>query len=187
MWLLTFTGVFDRHPGLKLVITEFPGVWFADTVREMGAVYHNPMVGPNIRAFLSRPPSEYVAEHGSMAASFQSRMEAEMAIDGGFDDRVMWDSDYPHPEGTYRYPEAGKTIPLTRLSMANTFHELPEKSIRRMLGENAIECYGLDMEPLQTVADAIGPSLDEFAAAPDLSLVPPDYVGAAFRSRGSFS
>jgi predicted TIM-barrel fold metal-dependent hydrolase len=186
IWLLTFTGVFERYPALRLVITELPGIWFRDTVREMDAAYYMEML-TEIRDVLPRPPSEYVKENVSMGASFQSRMEAEMAVMDGFDDRVMWGSDYPHPEGTYRFPEDGETVPVNRLAIANTFHELPEPSIRRMLGANIIDCYGLDAAPLQEVADRIGPSMDEFAAPPDLSLVPAGYVGCAFRTRGAYS
>ena len=31
VWWLIFAGVFERHPGLKLVITETPGNWFPPT------------------------------------------------------------------------------------------------------------------------------------------------------------
>jgi len=67
-----------------------------------------------------------------MGASFQSRQEAEMAVMGGFDDRLMWGSDYPHAEGTWTFQEDQADPPLTRLSMANTFHGLPESSVRKM-------------------------------------------------------
>ena len=31
IWWMIFAGVFERHPGLKLVITETPGSWFKST------------------------------------------------------------------------------------------------------------------------------------------------------------
>jgi hypothetical protein len=56
-----------------------------------------------------------------------------------------------------------------------------------MLSGNLIDCFGLDPEPLRAIADRIGPTMDELAAQPDLSLVPSGYTGSAFRSRGAYS
>jgi hypothetical protein len=40
---------------------------------------------------------------------------------------------------------------VTRLSLANTFHGLAESSVRKMCGENAIECFDLDAPALAEV------------------------------------
>jgi predicted TIM-barrel fold metal-dependent hydrolase len=187
MWLLTFTGTFDRHPELKLVITELPGAWFASTIREMEAAFYNPIATGDLRAMLEHPPSYYAEHNLFMGASYQSRQEACMAIDEGFAEHLMWGSDYPHIEGTWRYPESPEEPPLTRLSLANTFHELPEAAVRQMCGENAIRIYQLDPEPLRGIAERIGPTPGELAAAPDLSELPEGYVGFGFRTRGAYS
>jgi predicted TIM-barrel fold metal-dependent hydrolase len=56
LWLLTFTGAFDRHPNLKLVITELPGAWFSSTIREMEATFYNPLTGgPSSNSSSTRP------------------------------------------------------------------------------------------------------------------------------------
>ena len=39
IWWMIFAGVFERHPGLKLVITETPGSWFKSTAEELDGVY----------------------------------------------------------------------------------------------------------------------------------------------------
>ena len=39
VWWLIFAGVFERHPGLKLVITETPGNWFPSTAIELDAIH----------------------------------------------------------------------------------------------------------------------------------------------------
>jgi predicted TIM-barrel fold metal-dependent hydrolase len=186
IWQLIFSGVFDRHPDLKLVLTELPGTWWDVTVRDMDAVFVNPMTR-RVREFLARKPSEYMATNVFMGASFQSRQEAEMAIMAGHDARFMWGSDYPHPEGTWMYTEHPDTDPsLTRLSLANTFHDLPEAAIRRMTGENAITCFGLDAAALAQVAARIGPDLAELRREPDLTAVPERYRGSGFRTVGAF-
>jgi predicted TIM-barrel fold metal-dependent hydrolase len=187
MWLLTFTGAFDRHPDLKLVITELPGAWFASTVREMEATFHNPITSATVQALLEHPPSYYAERNLFMGASYQSRQEACTAVEEGFERHLMWGSDYPHIEGTWRYPERDDEPPTTRLSLANTFHDLPEAAIRRMCGENAIDVYGLDPGPLEVIAARIGPDISELSAAPDLGQVPEGYVGFGFRTRGAYS
>ena len=39
VWWLIFAGVFERHPGLKLVITETPGNWFPPTATELDTLH----------------------------------------------------------------------------------------------------------------------------------------------------
>ncbi|MFI5047668.1 MAG: amidohydrolase family protein [Acidimicrobiia bacterium] len=186
IWLLTFNGTFERHPGLKLVLTELPGTWWGLTVSDMDAAYFNHRAGL-IRETLAKKPSEYVASNIFMGASFQSRQEAEMAVDGGFDDRLMWGSDYPHPEGTWMFTENRDDPSLTQLSMANTFHDLSESSIRKMCGENAVGCYDLDAVALSGIAERIGPDLHDLQTEPDLSLVPESYHGSGFRTIGALA
>jgi predicted TIM-barrel fold metal-dependent hydrolase len=147
MWLLTFTGAFERHPNLKLALTECPGDWWQLTVDDMDAAYFNFRAGA-LREFLPKKPSEYVNANVFLGASFMSRREAEHAVAGGYDDRCMWGSDYPHVEGTWMYTENLEDPSITRLSLANAYHGLPEASIRRMAGGNAFACFGLDVEAL---------------------------------------
>ena len=109
-----------------------------------------------------------------------------MAVVSGFDDRLMWGSDYPHPEGTWLYTENPDDPSLTRLSLANTFHDLPESPVRKMIGQNAIACYGLDTQKLDKVAGRIGPDMTELRSEPDLALVPNNYRGSGFRTIGAF-
>jgi predicted TIM-barrel fold metal-dependent hydrolase len=187
IWLLTFTGAFERHPNLRLVVTELPGAWWTDTVREMDAAYHSYFQGGSVRSALPHEPSYYVKRNIWMCATFQSRAEALGAIEGGHTDRIIWGSDYPHIEGTWRFPESPDEPSISRLSMANTFHDLAENDIRRMAGLNAVECFGLDLATVQPVAERIGPSLSELVTEPDLSGVPEGYRGFGFRSRGAHS
>ena len=140
------------------------------------------------RESLKRKPSEYANSNMWMGASFQSREEAEMAVEGAFATRLMWGSDYPHAEGTWIYSEHPDEDPsLTRLSLANTFHDLPDPAVRAMTGENAIACYDLDADALARIAERVGPQMRELQSAPDLSLVPERYHGSGFRVHGAMS
>ena len=66
----------------------------------------------------------------------------------------MWGSDYPHPEGTW---------PNTGQYLKDTFGGFPRKMGRKILGDNAVEFYGLDRARLQQVADEIGPDSSNFS------------------------
>ena len=68
-------------------------------------------------------------------------------------EQIMWGSDYPHPEGTW---------PHTGDYLKETFADFPEEDGRKILGENAINFYGLDRARLQAVADEIGPETTIF-------------------------
>ena len=67
----------------------------------------------------------------------------------------MWDSDYPHMEGTW---------PHTMESLQATFGPVEEAhEIRARLGGNAASAFGFDTELMQKVADRVGPMLEEIA------------------------
>jgi predicted TIM-barrel fold metal-dependent hydrolase len=169
IWQLIFSGVLERHPKLKVVLTEFLSThWVEGILRDMDTVMldqSNPLSGS-----LKKLPSEYWDTNFFVGASFLAHDEAEQFTGRGMSG-VMWGDDYPHSEGTY---------PFTRESMRTTFAGLPAEHTERMIGMTAAECYGLDIEKLRTVADRIGPTVAELSTRPDTG--PDDaYVGFGFR------
>lgn len=187
VWWLIFAGVFERHPGLKLVITETPGGWFDATAEELDAVwafYDAQRDHPLNRALLEqvpRRPSEYMGSNVFFGASFASPHEVEQAAREGLSSQLLWGSDYPHLEGTFVYDEERAHPSVTRLALRNTFCGVPEADTRAMVGENAIEVYDLDAEALQRIATEIGaPTMDELATPIDA--VPAGASVTAFRS-----
>ena len=113
-YMLCMFGTFEKHPNLKLVITEIPGVSWSAMARNMDSVHYTPVRSQG-REVLPRPPSEYLASNVWLGSSFQSRQEAIDAIDCGAADRFIWGSDYPHPEGTFSYsddPDRASMTPL---------------------------------------------------------------------------
>jgi len=108
----------------------------------------------DFRSYLSMSPGEYFQRNVAVGASCVPRADIELRNIIGID-KMMWGSDYPHPEGTW---------PHTQEYYLNTFAGIPEKDGRKILGENAIAWYGLDRARLQAVADRIGPSSAIFHA-----------------------
>lgn len=155
LWQLIFAGVFERFPGLRLVLTEQGTAWVADRLRAADALVRAARVhGAPWRAFagqaadrLSLLPSEYFARNCYIGASQLMPEEVARRDEIGVG-RIMWGSDYPHSEGSF---------PYTREAMRVTFAEVPEAEVRMMTGQTAAEVYGFDWGPLEAVAGKIGP------------------------------
>jgi predicted TIM-barrel fold metal-dependent hydrolase len=177
IWWLIFFGVFERHPGLKMTITEICGGWVPETVRDMDAIYlmRNQQV---FQRALPKLPSEYWLSNCYATVSFMSHAEAELydALGGR---KFLWGSDYPHAEGTY---------PYTTLSLQKTFAGISHEKTAAMLGKNAIQAFGFDEAKLQGIADRIGPTVNALAEPPAAPLPSPEsgYYGHAFREGTSW-
>lgn len=147
MWQLMLGGVFDRHPKLRLVMSEVRGDWLPATLRHLDGVFEQ--ARPDIPA--KRKPSEYWHEHCLMSLSFVKRSEVAMRHEIGID-TVVFGRDYPHAEGTW---------PNTADWLSDAFAGVPDDELRLMLGENAIRTLGLDRAKLAAVAERIGPTVTD--------------------------
>jgi predicted TIM-barrel fold metal-dependent hydrolase len=175
IWQLIFSGALERHPRLKVVVTEFfNSHWIEGTLRDMDFAALDP-INPSIHNRLPRLPSEYWATNFYVGASFMSHDEAALYPDRGMN-AIMWGSDYPHLEGTH---------PYTRLALQNTFAGIPPQHVQAMVGLTAAEAYGLDLERLRPIADRIGPTVEELSAEPAV-LPGADYFGFGFRKSSAW-
>jgi len=145
VWQLMLGGVFDRHPKLRLGLTEVRADWLPPTLR------HLDLLAAKQKTPLSMKPSEYWSEHCFITPSSIHICEMEMRREIGVD-RLLFGTDYPHPEGTW---------PNTQDWIRATFKRVPEREARAILGENAIRCYGLDRDRLTAIAGRIGPRSED--------------------------
>jgi predicted TIM-barrel fold metal-dependent hydrolase len=187
VWWMIFAGVFERHPDLKLVITETPGNWFPTKAAELDALYAfyqfkgDEPLNKALLTQVPRRPSEYMADNVYLGASFASPYEVEQAIENGFASQLMWGTDYPHLEGTFVYRERSEGPSVTRLALRNTFCGVAAVDTKRMVGGTAMEVYNLDAIALSAVAAEIGaPTLDELATP--IEGIPRGASVTAFRS-----
>jgi len=174
VWILVLSGVFERHPALKLVTTEQYGDWVPEMLRDMDSAY-NCFLTPQDPYILSELPSTYWRRNCFIGGSFMSRMEAEMACDLGLQNNFMWGADYPHPEGTW---------PRTGASLRATFSGLETDDVQTLLGSTAASVYSFDLDALRETASGIGPRTSDVAQP--LEEIPDEFVGFAFRQRGKF-
>lgn len=184
---LVFGGVFERHPGVRLVLTESPGTWWEFVLKEMDSIYLTDVhsYGPSEKERVPRLPSEYAREQVYIGASFHARFEADDAIDRGYQDRVIWGSDYPHFEGTYQYGAAGPNgEPMTWAALRFHYAGLPGDVVQQFLAGNAMHAYDLDGDALTEVAGRINaPTVADLNAEP-VDERPPGSGHLAFRTFG---
>lgn len=94
-------GALDRHPELKVLVSEGGATWgpfIADRMDE-GYRQHGAAVKPT----LSKLPSRYLFDQ--VYASFQHDVSAVAANSAMGWRNVMWGSDYPHFEGTFGHTQ----------------------------------------------------------------------------------
>ena len=99
--MMIASGVFDRHPGLRVMVSEGGATWGPFVADRLDEAYrqHASAVRPTLR----RLPSEYLYEH--VYASFQHDRSAPAANWAMGWKNVLWGSDYPHLEGTFGHSQ----------------------------------------------------------------------------------
>jgi predicted TIM-barrel fold metal-dependent hydrolase len=184
---MLFGGVFERHPSLKLVLTEQPGEWWPLTMIEMDSAYR--AQHRRLRDQMPRMPSEYCHSNVFVGASFLSNSEARGAVRDGYASQLLWGSDYPHTEGTYQYPEDGafeREESMTHLALRFALDGISPEASRQIVGGNAIRAYGLDEAALALVAARINaPTLTELATP--LESIPEHGGMMSFRQMGPWA
>jgi predicted TIM-barrel fold metal-dependent hydrolase len=179
---MIFGGVFERHPGLRLVMAEQAGDWWDFIGREMDSSWKGHW--PQLKAQVPKPPSQYLTEHVYIGASFTAPFEARAAAEGGYETNMMWGRDYPHIEGTFQNLEPDQEN-MTHLSLRHGFAGLPADKVQLMVGGNLLRVFGIDEAPLADLARRIGaPTLDDLSQAIDE--VPALGGTLAFRTIGAW-
>jgi predicted TIM-barrel fold metal-dependent hydrolase len=138
---LMLGGVFDRYPGLKLVLTEVRADWVPATIARLDEYVAEHGID------LPKSPREYWHDHGIVAPSSPRPYELKMRDEIGVKN-FLFGMDYPHPEGTW---------PNSREWIQDAFAGVSEDDARLILGENAVDCYRFDRAKLAAVAERIGP------------------------------
>jgi predicted TIM-barrel fold metal-dependent hydrolase len=174
LWHLTMSGVFDRFPRLRFVMTEQGSGWLPGVLAQMDDLHRQTRdgrigelaVAPEI--VLPRSPSDYFRTNCYLGASFPAPQDAPVIEQLG-PERVMWGSDYPHHEAT---------TPFTRESLRRTFGGWEPAALQRLLAGTAAEVYGFDLAGLEPIAARCGPSVEEIARP--LDHVPEGATSPAF-------
>lgn len=155
---LLMSGVFERFPRLKYILTESGCGWVPDLLKQLDRIHLGMKAGAigelNYGAqkwILSQPPSFYARRNCWYGASFPGQADLAGIEQLGVD-RVLWGNDYPHHEGTF---------PYNLESLRLTFSGISEEVRRRLFGLNAAELYNFDLARLRPLAASYGPTPEQ--------------------------
>ena len=158
---IIFSGVLERHPGLRFVFTETGVGWLPAELARLDGIYARsrlPKEDIGLSGFLcdalaelTMNPSDYFARNCWVGASLLTPSEVMLRDQVGVS-KMMWGWDYPHAEGTF---------PYTRAAYQLLFGALTDEEIRAMLAGTAADLYDFDLAALQPIADRIGPTLTD--------------------------
>jgi predicted TIM-barrel fold metal-dependent hydrolase len=161
---MLLSGVFERFPRLKFVITESSASAMVPLLEQLDGVIARVRGGEigelkyTEEQSLPRSATEYFHQNCWMGASFPSMADGEARKVLGVD-RYMWGSDYPHDEGT---------PPFSREALRQVFSDVGEEELRKILAGNAAKLYDFDLDALAPLAEKYGPTVEELTKPLDV-------------------
>jgi len=132
MGTLVLGGVFERHPGLKIVCVEADAGWVPHYMYRMDHAYKRHRNWLPAGQTLSKLPSEYFAEH--IYTTFQDDWVAFQTADLMNWRRLMWANDFPHSDSTW---------PWSQRILGDLTDKLSQEQRDWILHDNVAELYGL--------------------------------------------
>jgi uncharacterized protein len=130
---LILSGMFDRHPDLRMVSVESGVGWIPFILETLD--YEMAENAPQELALLEKPPSEYF--RSNLYATFwfeNNRNKLPELIEAVGEDNILFETDFPHPTCLYPNPLQSVEAKMATLS--------PEARAK-ILGENARALYRL--------------------------------------------
>jgi uncharacterized protein len=132
----TVGGVLERHPALQVVILEAGATWLPYWLYRMDE--HVEWLKDVETPYLSLLPSEYFKRQGWITIEADEPNLQSLIASIGID-RLLWASDYPHPDATF----PGVVEKLME-------SDLNEQQKRAIAQDNPIVLYGLKAPPVLT-------------------------------------
>ncbi len=134
---MIFSGVFERYPGLNIVIVEFEIAWAAHLLGTMDYTYHERHEEATYRYRDGKMPSDFFREN--VFISFQEdgigiRLRDVIGVDC-----MMWGSDYPHSEATF---------PRSREIINEILEGVAKDDRAKIIGGNVARLYNMDIDIL---------------------------------------
>jgi len=157
---LLLSGVFERFPRLKFVMTEMGCAWlppmlqqldgYLKSIRDTGRIGELRFAEEHV---LPLTATEYFQRNCWVGVSQPGAADAA-ALDEIGPERFMWGSDYPHNEGTH---------PYTREHLRQRFCDVQPERLQQVLAGSAASLYGFDLDALAPLAAKFGPTVAELA------------------------
>ena len=126
-----FGGVLERYPRIRVVLGEAGIGWIPYVLWRMDAEWEDQFKDLS----LTMPPSAYWRRQ--CWATYQTDPVGLKLIDELGADKIMWGSDFPHPDVVW---------PDSREYVAREMAAVPADIRRKIVCENAARLYGFDLE-----------------------------------------
>ena len=131
---LLLSGVFDRHPRLKLACTEFKCHWVAGLLQRLDYTLARGSLYDPERNLYKRLPSEYFRDN--IVFSFEDDRAGVLTTPMYGEDNFMFGTDYPHHVTTWPHSEE---------VIQENCEGFPPSLMRKLGRDNAIRIYDLDL------------------------------------------
>jgi len=125
---MIFAGVLEKYPRIRLVLGESGIGWIPYVLWRMDAEWEDQFQDLSLKM----PPSEYWKRQ--CYATYQTDPIGVKLLDELGADRIMWGSDFPHPDGIW---------PDSKEYIQKELGHLPADIRRKVVCENAGKLYGL--------------------------------------------
>jgi predicted TIM-barrel fold metal-dependent hydrolase len=127
---LIFSGAFDRHPKLRLVLAESECGWLPFLLQQWDA--HFERIGRTKRFPIARKPSEVFEQH--VYCTWLEDYSGTRHFTWWGQNNLMWSNDYPHPNMTF---------PYSKQNVLHHIGDLPTEVQIKLVRDNARKLYGL--------------------------------------------
>lgn len=125
-------GVFDRHPGLRLISAENELSWAANFLHRLDWGYHRRTMAKDPMVRCRRLPSEYWHEHCYL--TFIDDVPGIILREFIGVGRMMWSSDFPHLDSSW---------PESRQFLDRHFAGVPTAHRQSIVADNCVQLYQL--------------------------------------------
>jgi uncharacterized protein len=127
-----FSGAFDRHPNLRLLLAESEIGWLPFLLQQWDYYFERFRRSNSLP--INRKPSEIFDEH--VFGTFLEDYVGTRAFPHWGEKNCMWSNDYPH---------FNMTFPNSRQVVERHLKGLSEEKRRRLTRDNAIQLFNLDL------------------------------------------
>jgi predicted TIM-barrel fold metal-dependent hydrolase len=127
---MIFSGAFERHPNLKMVLAESECGWLPFVLQQWD--YYFERFRKKEKMPIARKPSEIFNEH--VYCTWLEDYSGTRQFTWWGQDNLMWSNDYPHPNMTF---------PHSRENVLYHIGDLAPELQRKLVRDNALRLYGL--------------------------------------------
>jgi len=136
---LVFSGVFDRHPNLKVLLAEFDVGWVGHVYQQVDYEWGRASTYDAERNLNKSLPSEYMKRN--VFFTFQDDRSGVLTTPVFGEDNYLWASDFPHGVTTWPYSQD---------TVQRNFEGVSANVKRKVCRNNAIKALGLDLPLSET-------------------------------------